>query len=54
MRWRIDLIEANLESRLIVLKAIDFAAESWDSIGAAFIWSFWFKSEIIKAAQIAG
>ena len=26
MRWHIDLIEANLESRLIVLNAIDFAA----------------------------
>ena len=33
MRWRMGLIEANMELRLSVLEAIYFAAESWNNVG---------------------
>ena len=48
-----DLKEANMERRLNVLKAIEFAAKSWNTIGGVFIRSFWIKIEIIEAPQIA-
>ena len=48
-----DLIGANMERRLNVLVSIEFAAKSWNTIGAKFIQSFWIKSEIIEAPQIA-
>ena len=37
MQWRMDLIEANMERRLNVLEAIQFAFESWNSVGGEII-----------------
>ena len=53
MRWRMDLIEANMERRLTVLEAIEFAAERWNIIGGEIIRSCWIKSGIIEAPQVA-
>ena len=47
------LIEANMERKLNVLEAIEFAAEIWNTIGGVFIRIFWIKSDIIEAPQIA-
>ena len=51
MRWRMDLIEANMERGHNVLKAIELAAESWNSIGGEI--NRRIKSGIIKASQVA-
>ena len=51
MQWRMDLIEANMERRLNVLEAIQFAFESWNSVGGEIIWSCWIKSGFIEAPQ---
>lgn len=48
-----DLIEANMERKLNVLEAIEFASESWNSIGGPIIRSCWIKTEIIDAPQVA-
>ena len=53
MRWRMDLIEANMERRLNVLEAIEFAAESWNGIGGEIIRSYWIKSGTIETPQVA-
>ena len=53
MRWRMDLIEENMESRLNVIEAIEFAAESWNSTGGEIIRSCWTKIGIVEAPQVA-
>ena len=53
MRWRMDLIEANMECRLNVLEAIEFAAESWNSIGGEIIRSCSITIGIVEAPKVA-
>ena len=48
-----DLIKADVECILNVLEAIEFSAESWNSIGGVFIRFFWIENEIIEAPHIA-
>ena len=47
-----DLIEANMERRLNLLEAIEFAAESWNS-GGEIIRRCWIKGGVIEASQVA-
>ncbi|CAI5732649.1 unnamed protein product [Hyaloperonospora brassicae] len=42
-----------MERRLNVLKAIEFAAESWNSIGGDIIRSCWDESGVIEAPQLS-
>ena len=53
VRWRMDLIEANMERRINVQEAFKFADESWNSIGGEIIRSFRINSEIVEAPQVA-